>query len=92
MNERTPVSAYRLLSSPSNKSIVFISSRGSPCIFFFDIYFFYEHIKIAQIHRKSLVLYWIHTQSSSILDQLLGSNFCSAPVLVLKAKENVIKI
>ena len=33
MNERTPVSAFRLLSSPCNKSIVFISSRGSPCIF-----------------------------------------------------------
>ena len=32
MNERTPVLAYRLLSSPCNKSIVFISSRGSPCI------------------------------------------------------------
>ena len=32
MGERTPVSAYRLLSSPCDKSIVFISSRGSPCM------------------------------------------------------------
>ena len=31
MNERKPVSAFRLLSSPCDKSIVFISSRGSPC-------------------------------------------------------------
>ena len=31
MNERTPVSAYGLLSSPCDKSIVFVSSRGSPC-------------------------------------------------------------
>ena len=30
--KRTPVSAYRLLSSPSNKQIVFVSSHGSPCI------------------------------------------------------------
>ena len=33
MNERTPVSAYRLLSSPCNKSIVFVSSRRSPCTY-----------------------------------------------------------
>ena len=32
MNERTPVSAYRLLSSPCDKSIVFVSSRRSPCM------------------------------------------------------------
>ena len=31
MKKRTPVQAYRLLSSPSNKPTVFISSRGSPC-------------------------------------------------------------
>ena len=30
MNERTPVSAYRLLSSPCDRSIVFVSSRGTP--------------------------------------------------------------
>ena len=35
MNERTPVSAYRLLSSPCDKSIVFVSSCGSPCIILF---------------------------------------------------------
>ena len=29
--KRTPVQAYRLLSSPSNKPIVFVSSRGTPC-------------------------------------------------------------
>ena len=43
MNERTPVSAYRLLSSQCDKSIVFISSHGSSCIFslicFFDLLF-----------------------------------------------------
>ena len=31
MNARTPVSAYKLLSSPCNKSIVFVSSRESLC-------------------------------------------------------------
>ena len=31
MKKRTPVEAYRLLSSPSNKPIVFLSSRGTPC-------------------------------------------------------------
>ena len=30
MTKSTPFSAYRLLSSPSNKQIVFISSHGSP--------------------------------------------------------------
>ena len=30
--KKTPVSVYRLLSSPSNKRIVFSGSRGSPCI------------------------------------------------------------
>ena len=32
MNEMTPVSAHRLLSSLCDKSIVFVCSRGSPCI------------------------------------------------------------
>ena len=32
MNEKTPVSAYRLLSNQCDKSIVFVSSRGSPCM------------------------------------------------------------
>ena len=32
MKKTTPVEAYRLLSSPSNKPIVFLSSRGTPCI------------------------------------------------------------
>ena len=31
MNKKAPVSAYRLLSSPCDKSIVFVSSRRSPC-------------------------------------------------------------
>ena len=31
MNEMTPVSNFRFLSSPYNKSLVFVSSRGSPC-------------------------------------------------------------
>ena len=31
MVKKTPVSVYRLLSSPSNKRIVFLSSHGSPC-------------------------------------------------------------
>ena len=38
MNEGTPVSAYRLLSSPSNKQIVYISSRRTPGIFMFLFY------------------------------------------------------
>ena len=33
MNERTPVSAYGFLSSPCNKSIVFVSSGGTPCTY-----------------------------------------------------------
>ena len=32
MNERTPVSAYRMFSKPYDMSIVFVSSRGTPCI------------------------------------------------------------
>ena len=37
MKKRTPVSAYRSLSTLSNKPIVFISSRGSPCMIKIDI-------------------------------------------------------
>ena len=33
MNKRAPVSAYRLLSNLCDKSIVFVSSRRSPCTF-----------------------------------------------------------
>ena len=32
MNKMTPVSAYRLFSSPSNKQKVYVNSRGTPCI------------------------------------------------------------
>ena len=32
MNERTPVSAYRLLSSPSIKQKLYVNSRRTPCI------------------------------------------------------------
>ena len=31
MKKMTPVEAYRLLSGLSNKPIVFVSSRGTPC-------------------------------------------------------------
>ena len=31
MNKMTPVSAYRLFSSPSNKQKVYVNSRGTPC-------------------------------------------------------------
>ena len=34
MNKRTPVSAYRKFSSPSNKQKVYVNSRGTPCISF----------------------------------------------------------
>ena len=37
LNERTHVSAYGLLSSPCDKSIVFVSSRGTPCILYFPL-------------------------------------------------------
>ena len=33
MNERTPVSAYRLLSSPSIKQKLYVNSRRTPCTF-----------------------------------------------------------
>ena len=32
MKKKTPVSAYRLLSSPSNKPIVFVSFYETPCM------------------------------------------------------------
>ena len=51
--KKTPIPTYRLLSSPSNKPIVFVSSRGTPCMFtsicFHNSSFtFVIHLKVSQ--------------------------------------------
>ena len=42
MKKRTPVEAYRMLSSPSNKPIVFVNSRGTPCRIVWDVKYTYK--------------------------------------------------
>ena len=36
MKKRTPVSAYRLFASPSNKQIVFVSFYETPCSLIYE--------------------------------------------------------
>ena len=67
MNERTPVSAYRLVSSPSIKQKLYVNSRRTPCII--------EQVINTQKHNYDKIMVTIRdtiTINLCVLNMLLG--------------------
>ena len=77
MNKRTPVSAYRLFSSPSNKQIVYINSRRSPCMLtnVDKCNKFNKNINKCQLKSKNA------TEEESQKDQVVTASKPSRPLL-----------
>ena len=69
MNERTPVSAYSLLSSPSIKQKLYVNSHQSPCILLFPSHYklFKCEIKIPKPLKLKVVVDYFFMKFSFLL-------------------------